>query len=378
MSLFSTRRKHYVQPRKSHIGMIVALLGTLAAYLIFFPPWETREEHQSRVTAKVMQKVAEAEKDNPRLFERSFKVYDSKLTIKVFSSKIFTFDQTLQQLKVDLNNLLNEIETGHEKGVLARLNAQAGMAPVVVSDPIYTMLRQLDDLSIKSGGLSSLTLKPCFDLYDFEPSRAKYPEPKELKTALQFARSTKIIFDDTAKSVFLPKKNSGLDLRLFRRGVALSFVKETLDKAGFTDYFVFFGSDSISHGSLNGSPWKVALPHPVNPLQQYAMVTTGDRALMTSTVYEQGFTRRKQRVHPFLDPTTCEPARPTLATAVIGPDPLIAEALSVSLFVGGPKSITELLKPYPAYEIVMIGPEDAIASSPGASEFMSIGVKDDI
>jgi thiamine biosynthesis lipoprotein len=90
-----------------------------------------------------------------------------------------------------------------------------------------------------------------------------------------------------------------------------------------------------------------------------------DEAISTSGDYERYFDEDGVRYHHIIAPSTGEPAGGVHSATVFGPDAVITDALSTSVFVMGVDSGLRLIAGLPDYEAIVIDAAGRIYYSDG-------------
>ena len=93
------------------------------------------------------------------------------------------------------------------------------------------------------------------------------------------------------------------------------------------------------------------------PMQNEAISTSGD--------YERYFEEDGERYHHIIMPTTGAPAGEVHSATIIGPDAVITDALSTSVFVMGVDEGLKLISTLPDYEGIVIDAEGQMFYSDG-------------
>ena len=96
------------------------------------------------------------------------------------------------------------------------------------------------------------------------------------------------------------------------------------------------------------------------PLQDEAISTSGD--------YERFFDEDGVRYHHIIQPSTGEPASGVHSATVFGPDAVITDALSTSVFVMGVDQGLRLIATLPDYESIVIDADGRIFYSDGLQQ----------
>jgi thiamine biosynthesis lipoprotein len=118
----------------------------------------------------------------------------------------------------------------------------------------------------------------------------------------------------------------------------------------------------------------VGIRDPRNDGQVAISVPLADEAISTSGDYERYFDEDGVRYHHIIQPSTGEPASGVHSASVFGPDAVITDALSTSVFVMGVRRGLTLIGTLPDYESIVIDAEGKVFYSdglmqPGAQSF---------
>lgn len=350
---------------KGHIGKIIFVLGTIAAFLVFVPPWETKKERGRKMTEKVMKLIEESEDRTPLMYEREIKICEKTLRVKVISGEGMRLNLFTKEFLKKARALAENLDPANKSGEVYKINANAGEAPVKVSDELFELLKFSVAFSKESGGFFDITLKPYYDLWKFGGIQPVVPSKSALKALRPLVGANLIELDEEKKTVFLPKEGMGLDLRVIRNGAVLSFAAKRFREEGFNDHFIFYGADAISGGKRFEYPWRLSLQHPRKAIEQYGAMELSDSSGMTANYYEQSFISKGKRYHPFLDPRTGMPGKYCLTAAIIGKDPLLGEALVHAAFLMGPKKGLKFIAKKEGYEATFMDPYEKVSITDG-------------
>jgi thiamine biosynthesis lipoprotein len=109
----------------------------------------------------------------------------------------------------------------------------------------------------------------------------------------------------------------------------------------------------------------VGIRDPRNDGQVAISVPLQDEAISTSGDYERYFEEGEVRYHHIIEPSTGAPAGGVHSATVFGPDAVITDALSTSVFVMGVDKGLRLIATLPDYESIVIDAEGRIYYSDG-------------
>jgi thiamine biosynthesis lipoprotein len=135
-----------------------------------------------------------------------------------------------------------------------------------------------------------------------------------------------------------------LDFNAIIEGVTANEVAAILRRHAIADARVAMGGDTYVLGSDAGDPWRVGLRDPYGGELGHVELADGE-AFFTSGNYDKFRTSTSGgRWGHVLDPRTGMPARGAAAVAVLTDDPVLADAASTALMVGGPSAFASLLE----------------------------------
>jgi thiamine biosynthesis lipoprotein len=114
------------------------------------------------------------------------------------------------------------------------------------------------------------------------------------------------------------------------------------------------GGASRRLGDRRGQPWVVGVRAPRAEDEVAVRIPLENEAVSTSRDYERYFEENGRRYHHILQPATGEPASGVQSATVVGPDAVLTDALSTSVFVMGVDSGLRLIGTLPDYEAIVI------------------------
>ena len=114
------------------------------------------------------------------------------------------------------------------------------------------------------------------------------------------------------------------------------------------------GGDTRLLGDRRGTPWMVGVQNPRDDTDVAVTIPLENEAISTSGDYERYFEEDGERYHHIIVPSTGAPAGEVHSTTIIGPDAVITDALSTSVFIMGVDQGLQLISALPDYEGIVI------------------------
>jgi thiamine biosynthesis lipoprotein len=299
-------------------------------------------------------------------------VMDTLISIKVYSSDAELGRKALDEAFAEFTRIGNLTDrfavknpANPEISDVYRINQNAGLKPVPVSEDTLVMLKRSNYFAGLSDGAFDVTVGPLMDLWGFGQGQYNVPVDKELKSKLALVGYDAIVVDQAERTVFLPVKGMKIDLGGIAKGYATDMAAQKLRQIGIESAIINAGGNVYALGTKpDGSPWLTGIQDPRNANEIIAVIQAKDMAVVTSGDYQRYFIRDGVRYHHILHPLTGEPAQGVISTTVTAPSATDADVLSTTLFVLGPQAGVEFISHFPHTNAVFIDNQREITLSP--------------
>jgi thiamine biosynthesis lipoprotein len=260
--------------------------------------------------------------------------------------------------------------TWSESSEISRVNAQAGIAPVQVSDETLEVVEMSQKASQLSDGAFDISFYALHGLWKFDEDLVKkVPSEAELKKRLPLVDWKSIEVDAAKKTIFLKKKGMRISLGGIAKGYAVDRAVAILKRAGFGDAIVQAGGDLMCAGSKGGQPWTAGIRDPRGPRDDvFAVMKLTDHAFSTAGDYERFFLLNGKRYHHILDPKTGHPATRSRSVTIYAPNALLADAIDDAVFILGWKKGMELVESLPDVGAVFVDDQGKVHISKRVEE----------
>lgn len=259
-------------------------------------------------------------------------------------------------------NLLSKTVEGSD---VWRINHADG-ARVPVDGETRDIMEKALDYARRSGGAFDITVEPCVALWDFTDSaKAALPDVAALAAAAAKVDYTRVDLNDNGVKL---GPGQTIDLGAIAKGYIADRISDLLKEAGVESGLLNFGGNVQTIGNkTDGTPWNVGVQDPRSAQgESIAVMPTTDAAVVTSGIYERGFTIDGVRYHHILDPSTGWPIQNDLAGVSIFTDSSFdGDALSTTLFALGEKDGLALAEELEGVEVLFITREDALSYTRG-------------
>ncbi len=248
---------------------------------------------------------------------------------------------------------------------VAKLNREATMAGVAITNDMDSVLQASQWAAQISGGAFDITVAPILRLWGFGTDSLGLPAPEKIAGRRAYVDYENLVITSDAanhqKSVTFRQPGMAIDLGGVAKGYVVDRGLAALQRAGIRDAMITAGGDlrTITSPLTAGRRYIwIQHPRPANPDSASGSFfgrfkLEGDAAVSTSGDYERFFINDNKRYHHIVDPHTGYPADKAISATVIAATSIQADALSTALFVLGPERGIALADSLPAVEAVI-------------------------
>ncbi|MCP4021999.1 MAG: FAD:protein FMN transferase [Desulfobacteraceae bacterium] len=249
-------------------------------------------------------------------------------------------DTVLWKKKIDirLKDINNKLSMYSSKSEISRLNQTDKGIKFYLSDDLYAVLTQANNLFDMTNGAWDGTVKPLVDLWGFGTKKkiTAIPGQGEINRVLTGIGFDKLIIEHNA----ITKKSDSvsLDLGSIAKGYGVDAIAALLKSCGFKDFLVEIGGELAASGkNQKGKTWKVGISKPNKKLSNqglYKIITLDNRAIATSGNYRNYIEINGKFYSHIISPVTGFPVENQVVSAsVIAKDCTFADGLATALMV---------------------------------------------
>ena len=255
------------------------------------------------------------------------------------------------------------MSTYKEDSRISEINRLAAAEPVVAGDELFRLLQRSQDISVLTRGAFDITYDSVGQHYDFR--NRQRPDDATVAAERELINFRFVELDQASGTVAFREQGVRINLGGIAKGYVVERGVNVLRQNGVQNGIVTAGGDSRLLGDRRGQPWMVGIRDPRDEAEVAISVPLEDEAISTSGDYERYFVEGDTRYHHIIQPSTGEPAGGVHSATVFGPDAVITDALSTSVFVMGVDQGLRLIATLPDYESIVIDSEGRIFYSDG-------------
>lgn len=258
------------------------------------------------------------------------------------------------------------MSTYKESSEISRVNARAAAAPLQISTELFDLIDRSLEISRRSNGAFDISYESVGYLYDFRARQQ--PGSEQLAQALPGIDFTAIELDAQHSGIAFARPGMRINLGGIAKGYAVERAAQWLRSRGVAHAVLNAGGDTRVVGDRRGQPWIVGIRHPRSQADVITRMPLVDEAISTSGDYERFFEDNGERIHHIINPGTGRPTDELMSVTVIGPDAVLTDALSTTVFVLGMEPGLALIESYIGYEAIVVDRNGTLRYSNGLAE----------
>ncbi len=287
----------------------------------------------------------------------------TEVSIHLWSDDTQAGRQALDDVFAEAARIDRLMSTYKGDSEISTINRLAAAGPVMVGEELFQLLRRSLDISVLTLGAFDITYDSVGQHYDFR-SRQR-PDSDTVEAERENIDYRLVRLDNAAGSVAFLKEGVRINLGGIAKGYVVERGVDILRHRGIENAIVTAGGDSRLLGDRRGRPWMVGIRDPRKDGEVAISVPLADEAISTSGDYERYFDEDGVRYHHIIKPSTGTPASGVHSATVFGPDAVITDALSTSVFVLGVDEGLRLIGTLPDYESIVIDAQGRVYYSDG-------------
>ena len=250
----------------------------------------------------------------------------------------------------------------------------AGGQRVSVNDETRALILKALEFSRLSDGRFDISIEPCVALWDFtSENRGTLPDADALAAAAEKVDWTQIDVND--EGVLIPEGMS-IDLGAIAKGYISDKIADFLVAGGVESALLNVGGNVRTVGlKPDGSNWRIGIQDPEGARDQriVGVVSLKGNAVVTSGIYERGFTLDGVVYHHILDPETGWSVQNELAgISIVTEEACTADALSTTVFTMGLEEGTAFIEALDGVDAIFVTRDGDVSWTSGLDEFFSL------
>lgn len=240
-------------------------------------------------------------------------------------------EEAVNKAVQEINRLDAMFSVGNADSDVTKINENGSGE---VSEETAFIMNRAMQVSEKTNGAFDITIYPLMELWGFTTKNYRVPESSEIAEALKGVSYTNVSVNGQQVAL---TGGSSIDLGGIAKGYTSSRVIQIMKDCGIEHAIVNLGGNVQVLGTkTDGSDWRVAIQNPASENSYLGILSTTDKAVITSGGYERYFEQDGQVYHHIIDTQTGYPSDSDLTSVtIVHSDGTTADALSTALFAMG-------------------------------------------
>jgi len=271
--------------------------------------------------------------------------------------------QAVDAIFAEVARLDQMMSTYIEDSRISEINRNAAEQPVEAGDELFRLILRSLDISVLTRGAFDITYDSVGQHYDFRAGQR--PDEDTVAEELRLIDYRLVEMNRDTKTVRFLRRGVRINLGGIAKGYAVERGIDIAKRYSVRNARVTAGGDTRLLGDRLGQPWMVGIQNPRDGTEVAVTIPLEDEAISTSGDYERFFIEDGERYHHIIVPGTGSPAGEVHSATIIGPDAVITDALSTSVFVMGVDQGLRLIATLPDYEGIVIDADERMFYSDG-------------
>ena len=255
------------------------------------------------------------------------------------------------------------MSTYKDDSEISAVNRRAADEAVETGSELFQVVRRALEIGELTRGAFDITYESVGQHYDFR--EGKRPDAETVAAEKQHIDFRLVQLDPVASTIRFLEPGVRINLGGIAKGYVVERGVGLLRRAGVEHASVSAGGDTRLLGDRRGRPFVIGIRDPRQEGEVAIRVPLENEAISTSGDYERYFDEDGVRYHHIMQPSTGEPASGVHSATVFGPDAVITDALSTSVFVMGVDLGLRMIAGLPDYESIVIDADGQIFYSEG-------------
>ncbi len=296
-----------------------------------------------------------------RIYAYSAVLMGSPILLKLFEHNESLASRVFRLIKQQEN--IFTVNRPHSE-VMA-VNHAAGSHPVVVSPPVYELIKRAKAVSLLEDSLFNFTIGPVVKRWKIGFSGHSVPAASDLQSLLALTNPHDVVLDDAARSVFLQYAGMEIDLGAIAKGYIADVVRDFLLAEQVPHGLINLGGNVQTLGASGEQGWGIGLKKPFAAEDALlGVIHVNNKSVVTSGIYERYFELDGRRYHHILDPKTGYPLDNELqSVTVISEDSIDGDIYTTLLYGMGVEKSLEYLQDLAHIEAIFVTKQQQIVCS---------------
>ncbi|HEY6900417.1 MAG TPA: FAD:protein FMN transferase [Puia sp.] len=300
-----------------------------------------------------------------KLFKEAMKLMGNHFELSVVSENESRASEQIAAGAAEIRRIEALLTTYNDASETSLINAQAGIAPVKVSDETFALIERSIRISNITQGAFDITYGSVDRrLWNFDTTMQSLPDKAMAKKMTRLINYRNILLDAEQKTAFLKEIGMRIGFGGIGKGYAAERAKAVMQQQGVTSGVVNASGDLTAWGRQpDGSPWTIGIVNPNAAGEIFSWLDVTDMALATSGNYEKYVMIDGKRYSHTINPRTGLPVTGIKSVTILCPNAEIADALATPVMIMGIQAGLDMIDQLKDIEAILIDDDNKVYTS---------------
>lgn len=299
------------------------------------------------------------------VYKQGHRLMGNYFEISVVDDDANRANQCIDKAVEEIRRIERLLTTFNDQSQTNRINAMAGIAPVVVDQEVFDLIVRAQRISDITQGAFDITYGSIDkSLWNFDTNMKSLPSKEVALESVRLINYKNVILDPSKHSVFLKEKGMRIGFGGIGKGFAAEKAKQLLKSLGVQSGIVNAAGDLTTWGNQpNGNPWTVGIANPQANKGPFSYLSISDVAVATSGNYEKYVMIDGKKYSHTIDPKTGLPVSGIQSVTIISPNAELSDAMATPIMVMGIRVGLDLINQMRQIACIIIDDQNKIYTS---------------
>jgi FAD:protein FMN transferase len=287
-----------------------------------------------------------------------------------FEFSVVSDNETWAQTQIDaaiaeVSRIETLLTTFNDHSLTNRINAAAGIEPVVVSQEMFDLVQRSLRISAITQGAFDISYGSIDRrLWNFDKTMTALPDAQTAKEMVRLINYKHVLLNPENRTVFLKESGMRIGFGGIGKGYAAEMAKRLLQNNGVKSGIVNAAGDLVAWGNQpNNEPWTIGIADPNTQNKAFSYLNISGLAVATSGNYEKYAIINGKRYSHTINPKTGLPVSGIKSVTIICANAELADAMATPVMVMGVRVGLDLIDQMQGMACVIIDDYDKIFTS---------------
>jgi len=290
------------------------------------------------------------------LHKKSMKLMGNHFEITVVADNETWANEKIDLGVKEIQRIEKLLTTYAEHSETNLINANAGIAPVKVSQEIILLIERALKISSVTQGAFDLSYGSVDkSLWNFDTTMTSLPTLEVAKQSVRLINYKNIIIDKEASTVFLKQQGMRIGFGGIGKGYAAERAKLIMQNAGVQSGVVNASGDLTTWGLMpDGKKWTIGIVHPELASSIFSYMNVSGLSVATSGNYEKFIVVDGKKYSHTINPKTGLPVTGIKSVTIVSTNAEVADAMATPVMIMGIEAGLHMINQIKDIEAIVI------------------------